>query len=708
LLLLNKFLIILLLFIPKSALCETVSRNLSYGENTEFTKHLIPKTNINNFGLQGLIWLPSASSLPDGELIFYQKNHNKLSRTGFTFQLLPRIGVSFRYSGHGKNGTEAFGRINHDRSFDINFNILNEKQNIPAISIGLRDFIGTGWYSSEYIVGTKNIGNFSISTGLGFGRLSGREQFTNPFSLISDKFRNRANKNSGLGGTLGNINWFQGSTSPFFGLSYKYNRTTNLIFEYSPDLMQRESSYLELKSPINVGLTHNLNDHVSLNAQYLHGSTLAIGATMKLNPKRPLNGNGLDKAPVPLGKRETKLKIPSKNSISIIKSVLEADSFLVSNINEKNDHIIIEIENTKFRSIAQALGRISTTLQRFLSDKFDYADIIILSKHYPIASYRLDLQTITDNQNIPYSLNSLQKTITPQAPPAFPTNNKKEYQRLNSNLGPYLDYKLFDPQKSIRAEFGLEFSSSFDISKNIIISGAIKKSLLSDLDRIVRYSSSELPHVLSDFAIYDKEGQSGHLDNLTVNYRTKITKNTFSLIKIGYLEPMYAGISGEILRKSPKSNFAYGIDLNVVQMRDYDMQFGLRDYKTTSGHLNLYYDAGKSFDLEMNIGKYLAKDFGITTKISRRFGNGWSVGAYASLTDLPFSTFGEGSFDKGFYLTIPMDWIIGSPTKAKRSIYIRPITRDGGAILGSSKTIYNFIKESNESELNREYGRFLK
>jgi hypothetical protein len=57
---------------------------------------------------------------------------------------------------------------------------------------------------------------------------------------------------------------------------------------------------------------------------------------------------------------------------------------------------------------------------------------------------------------------------------------------------------------------------------------------------------------------------------------------------------------------------------------------------------------------------------------------------------------------------IPMDWIIGSPTKVKRSINIRPITRDGGAILGSSKTIYNFIKGSNQSELIREYGRFLK
>lgn len=706
--LLNKFLVISSLFLPSQALCEAISPNISHDETTRFTKYQLPQTNINNFGMSGLIGLPSAEALPDGELIFYQRNHKSLSRTGFTFQLFPKIGVSFRYSGHGINGSEAYGRVNHDRSFDIDFKVINEEKYTPAISIGLRDFIGTGWYSSEYVVGTKNIGNFSISTGLGFGRLSGREQFSNPFLFINDEFKARKNRAAGRGGTLGNINWFRGPVSPFYGFRYKYNRKTSLIFEYSPDLMRRESSYLEVKSPINVGLTHYLNDQISLNTQYLHGNTFAVGANIKLNPSRPLNGNGRDKAPVPLGKRDNLLKIPSANNISIIKAALESDSFLVSDMQIKKNHIRIEIENTKFRSTAQALGRISTSLQRFSSNEIEYADIIILSENYPIASYRLDLQAITNNKNIQYSLNSVQETITPQAPPPSSTHIKKGYKRFESRLNPYLDYKLFDPQKPIRAEVGLKISSSYDVSKNIQISGMVKKSLLTDLDQIIRYSNSQLPHVLSDFVIYDKEGQSGHLNNLTIKHRTKISKNIFSLIKVGYLEPMYAGISGELLHKNPKSNFAVGVDLNVVQMRDYDMKFGLRDYKTTSGHLNLYYDAGKSFDLEMNIGKYLAKDLGITTKISRRFGNGWSVGAYASLTDVPFDTFGEGSFDKGFYLTIPMDWIIGSPTKVKRRINIRPMTRDGGAILGSSKTIYNFIRGSNQSELIREYGRFLK
>ena len=110
----------------------------------------------------------------------------------------------------------------------------------------------------------------------------------------------------------------------------------------------------------------------------------------------------------------------------------------------------------------------------------------------------------------------------------------------------------------------------------------------------------------------------------------------------------------------------------------------------------------------MNIGRYLAKDLGVTTKLSRRFGNGWSVGAYATFTDVPFDKFGEGSFDKAVFVKIPIDWFFGTSIKSKRRFDIRPITRDGGAMLSSSKTIYNFIKDSNYSEIKREYGRFFK
>ena len=95
-------------------------------------------TNIGNFGLPGIIDLPTAKSLPDGELIVTQQIHRSLARTGLSFQALPGLGVSFRYSGHGTGGSEAYDRVNHDRSFDAQLAIFNEGKYIPALSIGLR------------------------------------------------------------------------------------------------------------------------------------------------------------------------------------------------------------------------------------------------------------------------------------------------------------------------------------------------------------------------------------------------------------------------------------------------------------------------------------------------------------------------------------------------------------------------------------------
>lgn len=153
---------------------------------------------------------------------------------------------------------------------------------------------------------------------------------------------------------------------------------------------------------------------------------------------------------------------------------------------------------------------------------------------------------------------------------------------------------------------------------------------------------------------------------------------------------------------------ALGVDLHHVRKRDYDMLFDLRDYETTTGHVSAYLDAGGMFDLEVNAGRYLAQDWGATTRISRQFSNGWEVGGYATLTDIPFNQFGEGSFDKGIYVMIPMDWLTGEPEQSTRYFEIRPITRDGGARLGSARKLYRQVKSARDTQMKREAGRMWK
>ena len=66
----------------------------------------------------------------------------------------------------------------------MRFRFIDEGNVTPAFAIGLKDFIGTGRYSSEYIVETKSHKNLSFSLGLGFGRLASYGGFSNPLGAL--------------------------------------------------------------------------------------------------------------------------------------------------------------------------------------------------------------------------------------------------------------------------------------------------------------------------------------------------------------------------------------------------------------------------------------------------------------------------------------------------------------------------------------------
>ena len=664
------------------------------------------RVSVGNFGLPGIIELPTALRFPDAELIITQQLHKSLARSGISFQALPRVGVSFRYTGHGINGGEAYGRVNHDRSFDAHVSIIDEGSFLPAISLGLRDFIGTGWYSSEYIVGTKSMGNLELTAGLGFGRLAGRNSFSNPLGALSSRFDRRDGNAVGRGGTLGTINWFQGNASAFYGMQYHISDRITISSEFTPDLMSPESSYLDVKNAWNIGASYQLNDYTNLSAQYLYGSQVSITAHISVNPGRaPLVG-GKELAPVPVRLRGGNASPVSVSNEATIRKVLAVDRFEIYYLNFEKNAVTIGVNNTKFRSTAQAVGRIASTLQRFTADDIKNANISFFSQDLQLVSYRVDLEKVTNEQYSPVATDIETESIKAVDLKPLPvSNNKKPF---NWGVGPYIAHRLFNPDLPLSMETGIEVASSLQLAPGLKISGAVRKSILTNLTDNNRRSNSVLPRVHSDWPLYDFAGQSGHIHELALSYVKNLAPGLYGRAHAGLLEPFFAGVGAEVLYKPAQWPVGIGLDIHRVRKRDYDMRFDLLDYETTVGHLSLYYDAGGMFDVEVNAGRYLAGDWGVTTTISREFGSGWEVGGYATLTDVPFDTFGEGSFDKAIYVSIPLDWITSAPTQAQRILTLRPITRDGGANLASARSLNRHIKRSHNASFKREYGRLWK
>jgi hypothetical protein len=128
--------------------------------------------------------------------------------------------------------------------------------------------------------------------------------------------------------------------------------------------------------------------------------------------------------------------------------------------------------------------------------------------------------------------------------------------------------------------------------------------------------------------------------------------------------------------------------------------FGVQDYRVLTGHVSVYYQS-PWYDLNFAIhaGRYLARDYGATFEITREFSTGVEIGAFATFTNVPFSKFGEGSFDKGLIIRIPLEWALPFHSQAAYALDLRPLTRDGGQRLLNDNSLYDETRRTSYGEV---------
>ena len=208
-------------------------------------------------------------------------------------------------------------------------------------------------------------------------------------------------------------------------------------------------------------------------------------------------------------------------------------------------------------------------------------------------------------------------------------------------------------------------------------------------------SDSVLPHVRTDIVQYLKQSRGLAVKRMQFNYYNQLSKSFFMKLSGGIFESMFSGYGGEFLYRPYDKNYGVGAEIWEVFQRDYNQMFDLIDYKTVTGHINLYYREPRSNILFiLKGGKYLAKDSGITFDFSRTFRSGLRMGAF-SLTDISEEEFGEGSFDKGFYFWLPVELFSNRYFKRTFGWGLRPITRDGAQTLNYGYPLWGVTDNSN-------------
>ncbi|ROT98106.1 YjbH domain-containing protein [Histidinibacterium lentulum] len=669
----------------------------------------------NTYGAPGLIDMPSALMRPDGELAFTSSHFRNQTRNTLTFQFAPRLTGSFRYSplydirGGGPSGTGDVFDFIFDRSFSLQYQLFDETDRRPALAIGLNDFLGTGIYSSEYLVATKTFGDrFRVTGGIGWGRLGSANGFDNPLGVFSDELKDRDDVEFRGGGEVSNVALFSGDAAFFGGVEYRLNDRTWLIAEYSSDdYAPEDGTAFDQKTQYNFGISYQANDYINIAANYLYGSEFGIRATFALNPQNRPSGSGRDPGPPPVRPVPASSPPPGlpASVIQSTEAALAAEGLGLHGIALQGDRVTVEIENTRYSATAQAIGRTARVLTQTMPAGVGTFTVTPINRGIRGTSATIARGTMERYEfELDQTWESYARTRFDEGPdPLAPLPGR--YPAFSYSIAPYLAEALFDPDDPLRVDVGVSLLASYEPAPGLIVSGEVRQRLFGNRDESTRESTSVLPRVRSESNIYQREGETT-LHRLYGAYYFQPGETVSARITAGYLEPQFAGVSAEVLWSPPASRLSYGVEINYAQQRAFEQDFDLRDYDIVTGHASVYYDMGNGYFAQVDAGRYLAGDWGGTLSVERRFDNGWEIGAFATLTDVPFEDFGEGSFDKGILLTIPVDWITGQPSRDTINRTIRPVQRDGGARLSVPGRLYGIYADQSVEDYTADWGRF--
>jgi hypothetical protein len=666
----------------------------------------------SDYGTTGLIDTPTARMKADGSLTTTAAIQSRTNAYSVTYQATPWLEGTFRYTGFN----EFFF---YDRNYEAKLRLWKEQEYLPQVSVGIRDMVGTGVFGSEYLVASKALGNFDVTLGMGWGRLAGDGHFANPLKAISDNFETRE-FDFGEGGELSYQQWFSGEEVGLFGgVSYQFDSIpVTAIAEYNPDQYTYEVSRggRAPKSPLSVAARWEFSPGAFVTLSRQHNDEWGLELSASLNsvsnpPKPPIKyfKSSLDmtRAELPAGLN------PEKWYDNLLYDMERSGLQLIeASIDRGTQTANLVIGNKDFSLWADAVARAITLANLHLPSNVRSMNIVIEDKGHRVHTVRTmrpsrSLPVVTrfyDEERFARQIDILSGRSLPnvQDKTDFVTNKINFEVNLNNRL------QLFDPDDPARYQIYLNIGASLRLPDSWFLRATWGQNIYNNFDEIDRVSDSILPRVRSDVARYLRDGESG-LDKLYLEKRGSWQRELHFRVFGGVLEEMYSGVGGEMLWQPHSSRLAFGVSANWVKQRAFDKSFRHFDYETTTAFVSAYWATPfYNYDVAVHAGRYLAKDVGATFEVRRTFNNGWMIGLWATLTDVPFDDFGEGSFDKGMFVRIPFDGLFGQSTRSAYENRIRPIQRDGGQRLeGYSGNLWFDMRPSRYDALNDERKRMV-
>ena len=603
-----------------------------------------------------------------------------------------------------------------DKGFNVKFKYEPSNKNMPNFAIGLDDFAGTGFFTREYIVSTKELRDIKFSLGMGWGKFSNEKSFNNPLSFISKDLNNRpeVSDNRDFGGKPSYDKWFRGDAILFGGIEYFLPNVKDLSIklEYDPyDYLDFSTlgipgaSYKLRKKDfdINLGFSFAPNDFITFDISYLKGNTINLSFTIGATFNGKLRGKPKFKPTIKTRQNDDKSEMVFYEDLL---HNLNSNNLLLQTASLSKEKLDISISSSQHRNAIRSssyAGSIASKVSRDHNINLSQINISHINAGIELNNITYIESHLDRSKSTPIEIKERYTKLD--------SGNKNSYQThkfqptvnfpvIFSSFSPVLNSLIGNPEKFYFGGLDLQNTAEIQFNRNLILSSEINYSLYNNFKDTISGPASRMEHVRTDKVQYLKNANL-YIKRLQLDYIWSPRKDLYAKVSGGMFETMFGGFGGQVLYKPFNSNFNISFEGFYVKQRGYDQTFKFRKYKTTTAHLNIGYLLPMGIELNTSYGRYLAKDDGFTFDLSRRTKSGFKAGIYFTKTNVSSDLFGEGSFDKGFYFQIPMDLFSKDYNGGYSNFKLSPLTRDGGAKLEFDKDLRGLIYNSSLNELKQ-------
>ena len=688
----------------------------SYGSTDDYYLYPI-KSSASNYGNTGILEMPNARFMGPASLRINFSSSYPFEYTSLTATPFEWFEATYRYAEikNAKYGQSFYSgnQSLKDKGFDIKLLLLEEDEVFPSIAIGLRDIAGTGLFSSEYLVGTKRAGNFDLTAGFAWGILGSADNISNPLDKLDDAFMER-NADQGQGGQFSFKSWFSGKTALFGGVEYdlkKYGLRFKLEYDTSKPFENGKVPF-KPKTDLNFGINYHLYEWLDLGIGLERGDQFRLSFT--------LTGDYFkDSIPKPKPKNVIKLDENLREKAFVNKNIfyqslnrsLRDESIFLQAATYEEDKLEISIASNRFFSTTRPLGRSVRIASALVKDSVE--EIVVRTMNGDMETARVKLSKKEFEAADQYRGSSSEVFLKSEVDskshlPLYKTGDFKptvNFPEFRWSMSPGLKHQIGGPEGFYLGSLYWRTDTSLKLARGLSLYTSLGLNLYDTFD-FANPSFSEIPHVRSDIQEYLDQGKN-NIARMQVEYMFSPMKDVFIRADFGLLEEMFGGFGGQALYRPINKRYAFGLSLHRVRQRDYDQKFSFRDYETSTGHLEFYAELPSEIFLQAHLGKYLAGDKGLTLDLSRRYNSGFVLGIFATKTNLSAIEFGEGSFDKGFYFSIPTKLFYPDFRSGVISFGLHPLTKDGGAFLTQKNSLFSLFGETNKSSITRDWDYLL-